>query len=162
EGASVPIHRTYSQKANLLLVTLLDTPVCDKKALTAFLKRELANYGAVYDVRLCYWRKAPKYLMPRAIALFDLDEEPSTIDRLPSFIRCPDTGATISLRWKNAPPACNYCKLRGHRIDECDKRTRYTKRARRNAPKPDHAVAPAETSASSDLPTPSITITNNH
>ena len=88
---------------------------------------------------------------------FDLDKEPNATNRLPSFIHCPDTGATIALRWKRAPPACNYCKRRGHHIDECDRRTRRTKHARANVFEPNHVVAPAEALTSPELPTPSTT-----
>jgi hypothetical protein len=118
-SASIPIHRTYQQKLNLLLVTLLNTPVCDAESLAKYLRSELAKYGVVHDVRLCYWPDTPGYLMPRALALFDLDKSPDTPTRLPSFIHCPETGAIITLRWKDAPVACNYCKQIGHTVAEC-------------------------------------------
>ena len=127
---SVPIHRTYAQKANLLLVTLLNTPVYDAIKLSTFLQGEMAKYGSVHDMRLCYWPDAPNWLMPRAVVLFDLDKSPHILDKLPSIIRCPETGAEISLHWRGGPKSCRYCKQIGHTIGECDKRTKYTKRAR--------------------------------
>jgi hypothetical protein len=130
DESAIPIHRTYLQKTNLLLVTLLNTPVTSEEDLSSFLKSELAQYGSVQDIRLCFWPNTPGYLMPRAIALFNIDKESDTPDRLPSTIICPDSGAEISLRWKGAPPSCRYCKKVGHLIKDCRHKGKWSKRMR--------------------------------
>jgi len=154
DSSSIPIHRTYSKKANLLLVTLLNTPVSSEEELSTFLQQELAQYGSVHDIRLCYWPDTPKYMMPRAIALFDLDKEPGTPNNLPTFIHCPNSGAEISLRWKGAPPACRYCKKEGHTIGECKRRTRWSKKAK-VASEPEAPSSPSP-SASPETTSPSM------
>jgi len=151
-SASIPIYRTYAAKANLLLVTLLNTPVTSAGDLSAFLKEELAKYGAVHDIRLCYWPDTPGYLMARAVALFDLDKSPEVAAQLPSFIRCPLTDQQISLHWRGAPPACRYCKRVGHFIGDCRKRMRHSKRPRTDSSA--DKMASAVSSAQQHLPAP--------
>ncbi|KAI8057360.1 hypothetical protein BDF22DRAFT_731825 [Syncephalis plumigaleata] len=113
---TIPINRAYAPNAHVLCITVSDLAVTDPDGTTKALKQHFRQYGTIADIRLHY-AGSTNWLEPSAAVYLDISAEPSvakTIERCPIIL-----GQVATLRWRNAPPLCVYCKATGHSVGGC-------------------------------------------
>jgi hypothetical protein len=115
-SATVPIRRTYTPNENILCVTVTDLAVAGPDATVKALRRHFQQYGPIADIRLHYLGNT-SWLLPSAAVYLDVTDSPSLANKLD---RCPVLlGQRATLRWRNAPSLCVYCKRAGHAVSAC-------------------------------------------
>lgn len=112
----VPMYRTYMPNENILCITVTNLSVNGPDKTTRALKHHFQQYGPIADIRLHYLGST-NWLLPSAAVYIDITNNPKLADKID---RCPIIlGQRATLRWRNAPPLCGYCKLTGHAISAC-------------------------------------------
>lgn len=115
-SATIPTRRTYTPNENILCVTVANLAVAGPDATVKALRKHFQQYGPIADIRLHYLGST-NWLLPSAAVYLDMTDCPDLANKLD---RCPILlGQRATLRWRNAPPLCVYCKRAGHAVSAC-------------------------------------------
>jgi hypothetical protein len=115
-STSIPMFRTYTPNENILCITVTNLAVAGPDATVKALRQHFRQYGPIADIRLHYLGHT-NWLLPSAAVYLDVTDCPNLTNKLD---RCPVLlGQRATLRWRNAPPLCVYCKCTGHAVSAC-------------------------------------------